>query len=267
MRRTSTLNFKGGVGKTSMTINVGHYLASQGKRVLVIDGDRQGNATTVLLRTKKRPAITLTHVLKEEKILTDAIYEAANVPDVPQFTRENLYIVPSDFSLDKAVIHLKETPASNEALRDQLDDLEGQIDIVLFDHAGAYTQVMYALLLASRDMLIPCELEPFSVDGIEDIITKLKGELRRHIIKNAGIIPYNTDYRRDMTASYLQELRENFGDLVLPEVRTDSTVSNAQDDNLTVFEYDQRRKRKSQAAQDYKQLGDYLIAQGEQVQV
>jgi cellulose biosynthesis protein BcsQ len=104
-------------------------------------------------------------------------------------------------------------------------------------------------------------LEPFSVDGIQDILTKLKGELRKHVIKNSGLVPYNTDYRRDMTTSYLQELRENFGDLILPEIRTDSTVSNAQDDNLTVFEYDQRRKRKSQAAQDYKRLGDYLLAQ------
>jgi chromosome partitioning protein len=265
MRRTSILNFKGGVGKTSLTTNVGHYLASQGKRVLIIDGDRQGNASTVLLRTKERPALTLTHVLKEEIPLRDAIYEAASVPDVPQYTRENLYIVPSDFSLDKAVTYLKETPAANEALREQLDELEGQIDIVLFDHAGAYTQVMYALLLASHDMLIPCELEPFSVDGIADIIKKLKGELRRHSINNAGIIPYNTDYRRDMTSSYLEELRTTFGDLVLPEIHTDSTVSNAQDDNLTVFEYDQRKKRKSQAAQDYKRLGDYLITEGEQV--
>ncbi len=262
MRRTSVENFKGGVGKTSTTTNLAMYLASQGRRVLVVDGDRQGNATTVLLRTKQRPAITLTHVLREEKVLTDAIYEATAAPDLLG-QRERLYIVPADSNLDKAVTHLKDTPAANETLRDQLDGLRGEIDIVLFDHPGAYTQVMYALLLASDDMLVPCELEPFSVDGIEDMVVKLKSELRKHMIRNAGIIPYNTDYRKDMTTSYLNDLKANFGDLVLNEIHTDTTVSNAQDDNLTVFEYDQLHHKKSNAARDFKVLGDVYLRQME----
>lgn len=262
MRRTSIENFKGGVGKTSTTTNLAVYLASAGKRVLVVDGDRQGNATTVLLRSKQRPAITLTHVLREEKALTDAIYEATAAPDLPG-QRERLYIVPADSNLDKAVTHLKDTPAANETLCDQLDTLKDDIDIVLFDHPGAYTQVMYALLLASDDMLIPCELEPFSVDGIEDMVTKLKIELRKHMVRNAGIIPYNTDYRKDMTAAYMGDLRASFGDLVLSEIHTDATVSNAQDDNLTVFEYDQLHRRKSNAARDFRVLGDLYLRQME----
>jgi chromosome partitioning protein len=262
MRRTSIENFKGGVGKTSTTTNLAIYLAGQGRRVLVVDGDRQGNATTVLLRTKQRPAITLTHVLREEKGLTDAIYEATPAPEAPG-QRERLYIVPADSNLDKAVTHLKDTPAANETLRDQLDALSDEIDIVLFDHPGAYTQVMYALLLASDDMLIPCELEPFSVDGIEDMVVKLKSELRKHMIGNAGIIPYNTDYRKDMTTSYLNDLKTNFGDLVLSEIHTDATVSNAQDDSLTVFEYDQLHHKRSNAARDFKILGDIYLRQME----
>lgn len=262
MRKTSIENFKGGVGKTSVATNLAVYLASQGKRVLVIDGDRQGNATSVLLRTKKRPDITLTHVLREEKELTEAIYEAVPVAELPS-SRERLYVVPADTNLDKAVSHLKDTPAAIEALQDQLEALNDEIDIVLFDHAGAYTQVMYALLLASDDMLIPCELEPFSVDGIEDMVGKLKFELRKHMVRNAGIIPYNTDYRKDMTAAYLSDIQNTFGDLVLSEIRTDATVSNAQDDNLTVFEYDQLHRRKSNAARDFKRLGDVYLRQME----
>jgi chromosome partitioning protein len=262
MRRTSIENFKGGVGKTSATTNLAIYLAGQGKRVLVVDGDRQGNATTVLLRTKQRPAITLTHVLKEEKPLTDAIYEATHTPGLPGL-RDRLYIVPADSNLDKAVTHLKDTPAANEGLRDQLDALQDEIDIVLFDHPGAYTQVMYALLLASDDMLIPCELEPFSVDGIEDMVVKLKSELRKHMIRNAGIIPYNTDYRKEMTDAYKTDLQANFGDLVLTEIHTDATVSNGQDDHLTVFEYDLLHHRKSNAARDFRALGDVYLRQME----
>jgi chromosome partitioning protein len=110
-RRTSIENCKGGVGKTSTATNLAIYLASQGRRVLVVDGDRQGNATTVLLRTKQRPAITLTHVLREEKELTDAIYEAAPVAELPGL-RERVYIVPADSNLDKAVTHLKDTPGN-----------------------------------------------------------------------------------------------------------------------------------------------------------
>jgi cellulose biosynthesis protein BcsQ len=99
---------------------------------------------------------------------------------------------------------------------------------------------MDALLTASDEMIIPCELEPYAVQGWFDMFSKLKRELGQEL-KNAGIIPYNTDMSKRMTGAYLQELLNTFQSLVTDPVRTDTSVPYAQSQGLTVFEYAQAR--------------------------
>jgi chromosome partitioning protein len=244
MRVISILNFKGGTGKSSLAQNLAHALTLARQRVLVIDADRQFNVSSTLLA---RPAsVTLTQVLMEQATLSDAIVE----------TREGLYLVPSDTNLDQASKYLTVTNGANEILRDELAQLAG-FDYVFFDHAGAYTPVMHTALLASEEMLVPCELEPYATQGLFNMFDKLKKELRKHVIRNAGIIPYNVDLRYNMARQYLKELRETFGDLVTSVIRTDSTVPRAQSVHQTVFEYDP----KSRVAEDYRTLAEDLIAE------
>ncbi len=249
MRRISILNFKGGTGKTSVAENLGHALARQGKTVFVIDGDRQSNTTTTLLGKRVNPS--LSDVIRGNVQLTEAIYEA----------RPNLYVIPSDSNLDQVSTHLKEHRKAYNTLRKSLDTLDGQVDFVLFDQAGAFSPVMEALLIASNEMLIPCELEPYAVQGLFDMFSKLKHELEEEL-KNSGIIPYNTDMSKKMTGAYLQELLDTFGDLVTDPVRTDTAVPYAQSEGLTVFEYAERHKVKSRAAEDFARLARYFLEEG-----
>jgi chromosome partitioning protein len=244
MRVISILNFKGGTGKSSLAENLSHALALAGMPVLVIDADRQGNASTTLLG-RRMPA-TLTQVIKEEIPLSGAMYQA----------REKLYVVPSDGDLDKASSYLNTTPESYDTLRDALATLAG-FDYVFIDHAGAYTPVMQACLLACSEMLVPCELEPYATQGLFSMFDKLKRTLRKHVIRNTGIIPYGVDLRYAMARQYLAELRETFGDLITAVIRTDSTVPRAQSVQQTVFEYDP----KSRVAEDFRTLADDLIAE------
>ncbi len=242
MRVISILNFKGGTGKSSLTENLSHALAMQGKRILVIDGDRQGNASSTLLARRTSP--TLTQVLTEEASLDTAIYQA----------RENLWICPADTDLDKASSYLNATPGAFDVLKDGIAELSGY-DFVFFDHAGAYTHVMQALLLASQEMLIPCELEPYATTGLFSMFEKLKKALRKHVIKNSGIIPYAVDMRYAMSRLYLTQLKEAFGELLTAPIRTDSSVPRAQSLHQTVFEYDD----KSHAAEDFRTLAADLL--------
>lgn len=246
MRRISLLNFKGGTGKTSVAENLGHALARGGATVFVIDGDRQSNTTTTLLG--KRVSPSLTDVLSGKVPLTDAIYEA----------RENLYVVPSDTDLDHVATYLKDHHRAYSTLRRSLDQIQDQVDFVLLDQAGAFSPVMDALLIASDEMLIPCELEPYAVQGLFDMFDKLKKELEDHTLLNSGIIPYNTDMTKKMTGAYISELRETFGDLVTEPVRTDVSVPYAQSEGLTVFEYAEKYKVKSRAAEDFMNLAQRL---------
>src|SRR5258708_20004398 len=84
-----------------------------------------------------------------------------------------------------------------ETLKDGMGQLAG-FDYVFIAHAGAYTPVMQACLLASSEMLVPCELEPYATQGLFSMFEKLKRTLRKHVIRNAGIIPYGVDLRYAM---------------------------------------------------------------------
>jgi chromosome partitioning protein len=244
MRVISVLNFKGGTGKSSLAENLSYALSLLGYRVLVIDADRQGNASSTLLARRATP--TLTQVIQEQVPLDQAIFQA----------RENLYVIPSDSDLDKASSYLSITPEAFSTLADALQALTN-IDYIFIDHAGAYTPVMQAALLASGEMLVPCELESYAVQGLFSMFDKLKRVLRKHTIHNAGIIPYNIDLRYAMARQYLKELRETFGDLITAPIRTDSTVPRAQSVQKTVFEYDP----KSRVAEDFRTLAEDLVAE------
>jgi cellulose biosynthesis protein BcsQ len=118
---------------------------------------------------------------------------------------------------------------------------------------------MEALLLASHEMLIPCELEPYSVQGLFDMFDKLQEELEDHTLTNSGIIPYNANFTKVMTRQYVEELREEFGDLVLDVMSTDVNVSYAQSEQLTIFEYETNHKTKTRAAADFHKLAQRFL--------
>ena len=214
--------------------------------MLVIDADRQGNASTTLLDGQASP--TLTDVFMKHAPLQEAIRQS----------RENLYVVPSDTNLDQASRYIvaADPRRGYYTLRDALRQIN-TFEFVLIDHAGAYTPVMEACLLASSEMLIPCELESYAVQGLFSMFEKLQDALSDHEIVNSGIIPYNVDLRYLMARQYLRELRETFNDLVTSVVRTDATVPRAQSVRQTVFEYD----AKSKVAEDFKTLAEDLIAE------
>jgi chromosome partitioning protein len=252
----SVLNFKGGTGKSSVVENLAHAVALEGYDVLVLDGDRQRNSTDTLLGN---PNITptLADVMQMKVPLTSAIRQA----------RDHLYVVPSDTDLEKVGTYLKEHRRAYTHVRRELQALGERYALVLIDHAGAYSTVMEALLLASTHMLIPCELEPYSVQGLFDMFAKLQQELEDHELQNAGIIPYNTNYSKKMTQQYIDELREEFGDLVTEPISTDTNVSYAQSNKMTLFEYEKSEKVKSQAAKDFRVLAQRFLPVQQGVQI
>ncbi|MGH2481147.1 MAG: ParA family protein [Ktedonobacteraceae bacterium] len=242
----SILNFKGGTGKSSLTENLADALRRKEKKVLVIDGDRQTNASTTLLQGHRTP--TLTEVFQGQATLQEAMFEA----------KPGLWVVPSSGKLDEASTYITIHRNAYYTVRRQLAQLEG-FDFVLIDHAGAYTPAMEALLLASDAMLIPCELEPYAVGGLFNMFQKLQETLIDHTLQNSGIIPYNVDLRYGMTRQYLKELNDEFNGLVAAPIRTDAAVRNAQSMQMTVFEYEEEYKENSRAADDFRGLADDLI--------
>jgi len=269
----SVVNFKGGTGKSSLCENLSYTLSQQGRSVLVIDGDRQRNSTTTLLGGQYTEP-TIKEVIEQTASFEDAIVQThysdliSEDPDnennnvYENKVRQNLFIVPSHKDLEKASIYLSANRKAFYAIRYGLRNLKEQPDIVLIDHAGAYSPVMETLLLASDGVIIPCELEPYCVRGMFDMYEKLKLELPDHELANYGIIPYAINRSKAMTAQYLEELEEAFGNLIIQSVCTDANVPKAQSCFETIFEYKPRpgmRDFKSPSQEDFRKLAQHML--------
>jgi chromosome partitioning protein len=234
LRKISVLNFKGGVGKTSFVINVGHKLALDGYNVLIVDCDLQANAST-LLKEQRKPT------------LLDVIREAVSAEDAIQNARKNLDLIPSDGNLDRAAPYIISN--GNEGyyiLKNQMDAIERlQVyDFVLYDHSPSYSAVTESALLASDEMIIPCELGTFSIEGLLQMIDKLTGTLskRGHPITVSGIVPFKFNASIAIHETYLKDLQAEYEGDILPTVRQDSAIGKAQHFHQSVFEYDPHSK-------------------------
>lgn len=246
MRVISVLNFKGGVGKTSFVINVGHRLALDGYNVLVIDCDLQANASTLLDEITK-------------PTLLDVIREMASIEASIKNARPNLDILPSDSNLDRAAPYIISN--GNDGyyiIKGQIDKLRKLevYDYILFDHSPSYSPVTESALLASDEIIIPCELGTFSIEGLLQMIDKLKVTLskRSHSIDVTGIVPFKYNASISMHETYLRDLQEEFDDILYPKVRQDSSIGKSQHFHKSVFEYEP----KSKAAEDFTAIANIL---------
>jgi chromosome partitioning protein len=247
MKRISILNFKGGVGKTSISTNAAHKLALLGHKVLLIDCDIQHNASNLIPQKDRKPT-TLTHFIKGEARLEDTIQKA----------RENLYLIAADRNLDKAQNHIVISGIKGyKLLRNATRNLPG-FDFIIFDHSPFYTAISESALWASDEMIIPTDLEPFSVEGILETIAKLSETLSEleHEVAITGIVPTKVDKRYSMSNIYYKSLLDTFKERVIHSIRTDGTIKKAQSLGQTVFEYD----KSSKAAEDFSKLTDIIIA-------
>jgi len=241
-RRVSVFNMKGGTGKSTLSVNLAHALALQGQRTLLIDCDLQGNASSILPEQSKP---TLTDVLTGQATLEQAIKGA----------RAGLDVVPADRQLNSAANYIvSKGRKAYTVLRRAVQELT-QYDIILFDHSPSYSTITEAALLASEELLVPCELAPYPIEGLLTLFDKLGEELDDHQLALTGIVPFNVDLRYAMSHQYIDELRKTFGEKVTSAIRTDAAIPRAQAHHKTIFEYDAQSK----AAQDIRNLAATLF--------
>ena len=245
-RRVAILNFKGGVGKSTIAVNMAHALALRGARVLLVDCDLQANASSIVEGAKDTPP-TLTHVMMQQAPISAAIRQA----------RPNLDLLPADKQLDTASAWIiSQGRRAYMLFRAAIDGLTGY-DVILFDMAPSYSQVAEAVLLATEEVLVPCELAPYSVEGLLQMLTKLEENMLDHKLIIRGIVPSKVDARYSMTGEYLKQIQSIFQERVTPAIRTDATLPRAQAYHQTIFEYDTEAK----AAQDFNALASHVFAE------
>lgn len=233
-------NQKGGVGKTTTTVNMAAALAQHGLRVLVIDLDPQGNASTALSVDHHRGTPSSYDVLVEGVPLEEV---AQQHPDLP-----SLHVVPATIDLAGAEIELVSVVARESRLRKALaahplidGPGEDRFDYVLVDCPPSLGLLTLNALVAGAEMLIPIQAEYYALEGLGQLLETVE-MVRTHLnptLEVSTILITMFDSRTNLAASVAAEVREHFKEIVLSTAIPRSVrVSEAPSYGQSVMTYD-----------------------------
>ena len=225
-------NQKGGVGKTTTTINLGAALAQMGRRVLIVDCDPQANATSGLGVDRATVAATTYDVV----VLGQPLASARIPTGVP-----NLELVPSDMSLAGSEIELVALPRREQRLRYALEDQLDDLDYVLLDCPPSLGLLTVNAVVAANALLVPIQCEFYALEGL-GLLTHTLELLRSNLnpaLNIGGIVMTLFDTRLALAWQVVAEVRRRFPDVLLDTlIPRNVRLSEAPSHGLPITLYD-----------------------------
>jgi chromosome partitioning protein len=205
MKKLIFINQKGGSGKSILSYNMAHYLADQGARVLFIDGDEQANSSKSLAKFAL-PGIG-----------ASALFHAGLFALPFELAIQDVALLRGDASLRQVEQSSVSDGELVMFLRARLAQIADRFDYCVIDTAGANSRVANALLIASDYAVLPCRIDPYSIDVATDVIKRvaaIQNSFNSGLV-NLGILPNEVDGHHGITHDWLEQLTSAYPQFVM----------------------------------------------------
>lgn len=244
-------NQKGGVGKTTTSVNLSACLADLGQRVLLIDIDPQGNATSGLGVDKS----------KIEKSVYDALVDDIPIKDIIIDTEvEKLKVLPATIQLAGAEIELVSSMSRETKLKRGIDKIKDDYDYVIIDCPPSLGLLTINSLTAANSILVPIQCEFYALEGLSQLlktITLIQDNLNQDLVLE-GVVLTMFDSRTNLSGQVVQEVKNHFQQKVFKTIIPRNVrLSEAPSFGRPVIKYDP----KSKGAEVYYKLAKEVLAQ------
>ncbi len=253
-RIIAVANQKGGVGKSTTTINLSACLAEVGKKVLVIDVDPQGNSTSGLGVEKNNQETTVYELLIGQCTIDEAIIN--NVFD-------NLDIIPSNINLSGAEIDLIGIDEREYILKKEIDKVKDRYDYILLDCPPSLTMLTVNAMVAADTILVPIQCEYYALEGLSQLlhtINLVKKRLNPNL-EIEGVVFTMYDARTNLSLQVVENvksnLKQNIYKTIIPR---NIRLAEAPSHGLPINYYDS----KSAGAESYRMLAEEVINRGKE---
>lgn len=249
----SVANQKGGVGKTTTTVNLGACLASLGKKVLLVDMDAQGNATSGV--GIRKPDVT--------RDIYDVLVNELPIDEATLITEhENLSIVPATLQLAGAEIELTSMMARESRLKGSLAEVSSQYDYILIDCPPSLGHLTINSFTASDSILIPVQCEYYALEGLSQLLNTVR-LVQKHFnpeLEIEGVLLTMYDARTNLGNEVVEEVRKYFREKVYETIiPRNIRLSEAPSHGKPIIDYDPR----SRGAEVYQALAKEVVSHEE----